>query len=64
MQHFYFAETSALWAVAYLERLFPVDSFAGHFDDMSKEIALHNAFMRWRYPGRKNTPCAVLEIRD
>jgi len=63
-QNFYFAETSALWAVAYLSRLLPVDSFSGHFDDMSKEIALHNAFMRWRYPGWKNTPYAVLEIRD
>jgi hypothetical protein len=63
-QHFYFAETSAVWAVAYLERLLPVDNFTGNFDDMNKEIVLHNAFMRWRYPGRKNTPYAVLEIRD
>lgn len=63
-QHFYFAETSALWGVAYLERLHVQDQYTGKKSEMDKEVALHNAFMKRRYPGRRNVPFAVLEIRD
>lgn len=63
-QHFYFAETSALWGISYLEHLHVQDKFTGKKGEMDKEVALHNAFMKRRYPGRRNVPFAVLEIRD
>lgn len=58
-QHALFAETSALWAVAYLEGMLKL----GTKEELDRKIALENAFMRKRYPGRKNIPWCVLEIR-
>jgi dimethylaniline monooxygenase (N-oxide forming) len=63
-QQFYFAETSALWGIAYLENLHVEDRFTDKKEEMDREVALHNAFMKRRYPGRRNVPFAVLEIRD
>lgn len=40
------------------------DRFTENKEGMDREVALHNAFMRRRYPGRRNEPFAVLEIRD
>jgi len=62
-QHSFFAGTSTLWAIAYLEGLLP-DATLGTKEDMDRKVALENAFMMRRYPGRKNIPWCVLEIRD
>ncbi|PVH85139.1 FAD/NAD(P)-binding domain-containing protein [Cadophora sp. DSE1049] len=62
-QHSFFAGTSTLWAIAYLEGLLSDDTL-GTKEDMDRKIALENAFMMRRYPGRKNIPWCVLEIRD
>ncbi|KAH7350696.1 hypothetical protein BKA65DRAFT_582690 [Rhexocercosporidium sp. MPI-PUGE-AT-0058] len=61
--HGFFAETSTLWAIAYLEGLLP-DALLGTKEDMDKKVALENAFMLKRYPGRRNILWCVLEIRD
>lgn len=59
-QHALFAETSSLWAVAYLEGMLEL----GTKEELDIKIALENAFMRKRYPGRKNIPWCVLGIRS
>ena len=63
-QHTFFAEISTLWSIAYLEGLLPDGDLMGNKDAMDWEVALMLAFTRWRYPGRKNVPFAVFEIRD
>jgi len=63
-QHAFYAEISSLWTVAYLEGLLPDNDLIGNKEGMDKEIASMNAFMKRRYPGRRNIPWAVIEIRD
>jgi dimethylaniline monooxygenase (N-oxide forming) len=58
------AEINALWSVAYLEGLLPIENLVKDEDAMKKEVARVNAFMKRRYPGRRNLPTAVLEVRD
>lgn len=63
-QHAFYAEISTLWTVAYLEGLLPDNNLIGNKEAMDREIASMNAFMARRYPGRRNIPWAVIEIRD
>jgi hypothetical protein len=58
------AEVSALWSVAYLEGLMPDNELLGNKMKMDQDIALTNAFMLRRYPGRKNEPIAMMEVKD
>jgi dimethylaniline monooxygenase (N-oxide forming) len=58
------AEINALWSVAYLEGLLPLKSLVKDEDAMKQEVARVNAFMKRRYPGRRNIPIALLEVRD
>jgi dimethylaniline monooxygenase (N-oxide forming) len=58
------AEINALWSVAYLEGLLPLEKLVKDEDVMKREVALVNAFMRRRYPRRRNSPIALLEVRD
>jgi hypothetical protein len=58
------AEVSALWSVAYLEGLMPDNELLGNKMRMDQDIALTNAFMLRRYPGRKNEPIAMMEVKD
>lgn len=60
----FLAETSSLWSIAYLEGLLPDKALIGDEEAMNREIALANAFMKRRYPGRKNYPIAAMEIQD
>ncbi len=58
------AEINALWSVAYLEGLLPLESLVRDQEAMNREVARTNAFMKRRYPGRRNIPLALLEVRD
>ena len=58
------AEINALWSVAYLEGLLPLESLVSDQEAMNREVARTNAFMKRRYPGRRNVPIALLEVRD
>ncbi|PMD25570.1 FAD/NAD(P)-binding domain-containing protein [Hyaloscypha hepaticicola] len=58
------AEINALWSVAYLEGLLPLESLVSDQEAMNREVARTNAFMKRRYPGRRNIPLALLEVRD
>ena len=58
------AEINALWSVAYLEGLLPLESLISDQEAMNREVARTNAFMKRRYPGRRNIPLALLEVRD
>jgi dimethylaniline monooxygenase (N-oxide forming) len=58
------AEINSLWGIAYLERLLPNNNLLENQEAIDRRIALTNAFMRRRYPGRKNQPVAVFESRD
>lgn len=58
------AEINALWSVAYLEGLLPLDKLVSDQEAMNREVAKVSAFMKRRYPGRRNIPLALLEVRD
>ncbi|PMD57292.1 FAD/NAD(P)-binding domain-containing protein [Hyaloscypha bicolor E] len=58
------AEINALWSVAYLEGLLPLERLVSDQDAMNREVARVSAFMKRRYPGRRNIPLALLEVRD
>jgi hypothetical protein len=58
------AEINALWSVAYVEGLLPLEKLVKDEDAMKREVALVSAFMKRRYPGRRNIPIALLEVRD
>jgi hypothetical protein len=58
------AEINALWSVAYLEGHLPLEKLVKGQDAMNEEIARVSAFMKRRYPGRRNIPLALLEVRD
>ena len=58
------AEVNALWSVAYLEGLLPLEKLVKDETAMMQETARVAAFMKRRYPGRRNIPIALLEIRD
>jgi dimethylaniline monooxygenase (N-oxide forming) len=64
VQHTSVAEISSLWSVAYLENLLPALPIMSSEETMNREVARVNAFMKRRYPGRKNRPLALLEVRD
>jgi len=57
------AEINALWSVAYLEGLLPLESLVSDQEAMNREVARTNAFMKRRYPGRRNVPIALFEVR-
>jgi dimethylaniline monooxygenase (N-oxide forming) len=58
------AEINALWSVAYLEGLLPLEKLVKDQDTMNREVARVSAFMKRRYPGKRNIPLALLEVRD
>jgi dimethylaniline monooxygenase (N-oxide forming) len=58
------AEVNALWSVAYLEGLLPLENLVTDQEAMDREAARVSAFMKRRYPGRRNIPLALLEVRD
>lgn len=58
------AEVNALWSVAYLEGHLPLENLVDDQENMDREVAHVSAFMKRRYPGRRNIPIALLEVRD
>jgi dimethylaniline monooxygenase (N-oxide forming) len=58
------AEINALWSVAYLEGLLALETLVSDQEAMDRDVARVNAFMKRRYPGRRNIPLALLEVRD
>jgi dimethylaniline monooxygenase (N-oxide forming) len=60
VQHCTLGEVGSLWGIAYLEGMLPL----GNQKAMDWEIALMNRFMKRRYPGRRNVPFVVSEVRD
>jgi dimethylaniline monooxygenase (N-oxide forming) len=60
VQHCTIGEVGSLWGIAYLEGMLPL----GNQEAMDREIALMNRFMKRRYPGRRNVPFVVGEVRD
>jgi hypothetical protein len=60
VQHCTLGEVGSLWGIAYLEGMLPL----GNQEAMDWEIALMNRFMKRRYPGRRNVPFVVSEVRD